>query len=129
MRICYYPVDEQAGTKNRVKEIISKDLRLKCGLGWKALDTFMYTLSHQDISWLTNEIVIESKKPWEKRYLAKLKNDVYEYRGKSSKQCTIRVYFCYYRDGILMLLAESKTDDGDSIEKAIKRKKEVLGEK
>lgn len=127
--IYYYPVREATSSKNRIKEIITKDLRLKCGIGWKALDTFMYKLIHKDVSWLTNEIVCESKKPWEKRYLAKLETDVYEYRGKPSKQCTIRVYFCYYQDGILILLAESKTDDGNSIEKAIKRKKEVMGDK
>lgn len=129
MRIYYYPIDEKEVVKNRVKEVIEKELRLKCGVGWKALDIFMCTLSHQDISWLTNEIFIESKKPWEKRYIAKLTNDVYEYRGKPSKQCTIRVYFSLFRDGVLMLLAESKTDDSDSIHKAIKRKKEVMGDK
>lgn len=127
--IYYYPVREATGSKNRVKEIITKDLRLKCGLGWKALDAFMYKLNHKDISWLTNEIVSESKKHWGKRYLAKLESDIYEYRGKTSKQCTIRVYFCYFQDGILILLAESKTDEDDSTGKAIKRKKKVMGEK
>lgn len=127
MNVYYYPVSEATGSKNRVQEIITKDLRKKCGLGWKALDAFMYKLKHKDISWLKNEIVCESKKHWEKRYLAKLESDVYEYRGQTSKQCTIRVYFCFYQDGILILLAESKTDEGNSIKKAVNRKKEVMG--
>ena len=127
MNIFYYPLDEKIGIKNRVKEVIEKDLRLKCGLGWKALDTFMYKLLKKDISWLTNEIYLESMKPWNRRYLAKLKDDIYEYRGKTSRQCTIRVYFCYYKDGVLILLAESKTDSKDSIDIAVKRKDEVMG--
>jgi hypothetical protein len=116
MNVYYYPVNEATGSKNRVQEIITKDLRKKCGLGWKALDAFMYKLKHKDISWLKNEIVCESKKHWEKRYLAKLESDVYEsIAAKHQNNAQSEMYFLFLSNGILILLAESKTDEGNSI--------------
>lgn len=129
MIIYYFPVHETAGQKNRLREIIVTELRLKCRKQWETMFTFIRTLGISDIAWLVDEINKESKKPWDKRYLAKLNSDVYEYRGKTSKQCTIRLYFCFYKDGILILVAESKTDDANLIELAIKRKQEIMGKK
>ncbi|PKN78979.1 MAG: hypothetical protein CVU48_06630 [Candidatus Cloacimonetes bacterium HGW-Cloacimonetes-1] len=129
MVIYYYPDREAGEQKNRLREIIETELRLKCRKQWNPMFTFIRTLEKFDLTWIVDEIQKESKKPWGKRYLAKLDSDTYEYRGKPSKQCTIRLYFCFYKEGVLLLLAESKTDDANLIKLATKRKQEIMGKK
>ncbi len=51
---------------------------------------------------------------------------LYEYRGSRSTKGTIRMYFCYSEDTMIILDAEYKTSLNNLIDRARNRMKEMM---
>jgi hypothetical protein len=93
---------------------------------WNQMDFFLKEMQQGTKEDLVEHIKEEQKKPWKNRRIAALGDDLYEYRGKESRLGTIRVYFSFNEEIVLVIDAEYKTSDHDMIERAKTRLKEMF---
>lgn len=87
MKIFYYPgVDEASG--NSLSRFVTKELLKLDRAQWKRMDYFLADIRQGTEAELVKLIVDEQKKPWEKRRVAALRKDLYEYRGSQTRTGT-----------------------------------------
>ncbi len=128
MRILYYPGDERA-TEKKLYKFVTNELRRLSPKQWNHLDFFLYETQQGTLKDLLDLIQEENRKSRNKRRLAALGDDLYEYRGTQSHLGTIRVYFSYIKETVLILDAEYKTSDRNVIDRARARLKEMFTSK
>jgi hypothetical protein len=127
LKVVYYP-DKTNGSPNKLSKFVTDDLRKQNFKQWTKLDFFLREVELGTRDELVEQIVAEQKKPWGKRKLAALGDDLYEYRGKESQSGTIRMYFFYTEDTLVVLDAEYKTSDKNVIERARIRLSEMMSQ-
>lgn len=126
MKVLYYPdKTDNPNPENRIKKFIEHDLRKNWRKQWKELDFFLYEIRNKTLTQLDDELNRERLKKWEKRRIADLGEGLYEFRGKQSKECTVRLYFFTFDNSFFILDVEVKTDGKNAIEKARRRMKEI----
>lgn len=125
MQVVYYP-GKPDGTPNNLSKFVAEDLRKLNFKRWTKLDFFLREMELGTKEDLVEQIVAEQTKKWDRRKLAALGDGLYEYRGSESHSGTIRMYFYYTEDMLVVLDAEYKTSDKNVIERARIRMHEMI---
>jgi phage-related protein len=123
VKIFYYP--DNPKIENRIKKYIEYDLKKNCLKQWRELDFFLYEIGKMPLTQFQEILSNERSKKWDKRRITELGKGLYEYRGKQSREGTIRIYFFIFNGSFFILDAELKTDDKNAIDKARRRMKEM----
>jgi len=125
MNLIFYPDLDKNTNKNRLWNYIYDELRRISLKKWRPMYHFLNIIMNKDRRHISDLIQKESLKPQKSREVAKLKDGLFEYRGKQAKNGTIRVYFFIIGENIYIVDAEMKTGDDNKIERATQRMKSL----